>query len=182
MPRASPPRSPLLCDAVVVIEAHAVGVWELLIQRCPVAVPGTVIEESQFYQDPMTERRMPVRLRGAVEAQTIERLDATAEEIDAVRLVLDRVTVEGLHAGELEAPALLHTRNLPHRFCTADETATRALCHLGLHDRGVSFEQVLRECGLTKTLRPHFGDAVFQRWKSGGVIEWIQRRDRPTPG
>jgi hypothetical protein len=121
-------------------------------------------------------------LRAAVESQAIERLDATAEEVEAVSQVLDRVTADGLHVGELEALALLHTRDLPHRFCTAEEIATRALCHLGLHDRGVSFEQVLRECGLTKALRPHFSDAVFQKWKARGVTEWIQRRDRPMPG
>lgn len=144
MPPASP-RSPLLCDAVIVIEAHVQEVWEPLIQRCPVAAPGAVIEESRFYRNRMTKQRMPVNLREAVEDRAVERLDATAEEMAATSQALDRVTVQGLQAGELEALALLYTRALPHRFCTAEEIATRALCHLGLHDRGVSFEQVLRE-------------------------------------
>ena len=174
------PHSPLLCDAVIVIEAHTSGVWEPLTQRCRIAVPGVVVEESRYFRDAASGQRKKILLKKAVAEGTVERFDASAEEVDDTKLALDRVTVDGLHAGELEALALLHLRDLTHWFCTAEEVATRALCHLGLHDRGVSLEQVLQECGLMKPLLPHFTERVFQQWRTRGVTEWIQRQGRPT--
>lgn len=39
--------------------------------------------------------------------------------------------------------AVLNSRDLPHLFYTSDDLATRAMCHLGLWDRGVSLDQYL---------------------------------------
>lgn len=44
--------------------------------------------------------------------------------------------------------AVLNSRDLPHLFYTGDDLATRAMCHLGLWDRGASLDQPLREEGL----------------------------------
>ena len=110
---------------------------------------------------------------------TIEILDASLEELGAATARLDRVMVEAIDEGELEALALLLCRGIPHRFCTGDLPAVRALCHLGLHDRGVSFEQVLREAGITKSLRPHLTEEAFRIHRNRGVAEWIQRRRTP---
>lgn len=169
----------LLCDAVVVVEAHELGVWQHIVDRHRVTLPRTVLEESRFYKDSRTGRREQLDLNPDVASGVIGILDAAIEELEAAAAGLDRVTIQVIDEGEMEALALLLCRRLPHRFCTGDLPAIRALCHLGLHDRGVSFERVLQEAGLTKPLKPHLTEETFRVHRDRGVAEWIQRRRVP---
>jgi hypothetical protein len=84
----------------------------------------------------------------------------------------DRVFVEGLHPGELEAIAILKKNpDESLRFCTADKVAIYALVLLNLEERLVSLEAVLREVGLGRALAPEFMDAYLQRHREIGAVK-----------
>lgn len=66
-------------------------------------------------------------------------------------MVLDTVTDQEIHAGEKEALAILE-KSPDHVFCTFDHAAIQVMALLGLWERGISFEALLKSCGITKTL------------------------------
>jgi hypothetical protein len=91
-----------------------------------------------------------------------------------VQRLFDRAFVEGLHEGELEALAIVHTREEAILFCTADQVAIQALAMLDHADRGVSFEAILRKVGLWRKMERHFGEKYFKEHTERGKARRIR--------
>ncbi len=154
----------VLLDAMIVIEAYAVDVWDPLLEEVSIMVPATVINNEAFYFDSKkTNRRGAIRLRQYVESGKISEVNATIEDLQSLNEVLSFATLQGLHEGELEALAALHGGTARGAFfCTAEGAAIRALALLGHSESGISFEILLREVGLQKALEDHYSDKFFQ--------------------
>jgi hypothetical protein len=92
--------------------------------------------------------------------------------------------LSALDAGELEALAILISKDYQHLFfTTADRAAVRALGVLSLGLRGLSVEDLLNNLQKLSTknkkMEPHFTKKWFQKALTEGFTEqhlWLKRR------
>ena len=173
--RTTKPKCVLL-DANVVIEAHRVAVWRNLLDQCQIMVPSTVVrDEALFYSCETDGIHEDIYLPKLVHDGRIIQLTATAEDLVNLYGTFDRVFVEGIDPGEAEALALLKSGKAPEAyFCTGDAPAIRALAMLGMSERGISMEMLLRKLGLQRRLQ-HFGftEEFFQENLKRGSINRV---------
>jgi hypothetical protein len=172
-PSTATPPCRLLLDTGAVLELHRRDVWSALVQRRTIILPSIVAHEESFYYE-RSSQTIVIDLASQISEGKIQELGATPSEMGSVASKFDRVFVEGLHPGELEALAIL-ARDPDHslRFCTADKIAIYALVLINLEERLVSLEAVLREVGLGRPLSPEFMDTYLQRHREIGVVKRI---------
>jgi len=160
----------ILFDANIIIELYRLGIWEALISRVEVIVPATVArDEALFYSAAEGGIPSPINLPELINAGKIKEAIATVEEMAALETVFDRVFIKGLDPGEAEAIALLHAGTIGDpKFCTADKAAIQALAMINRRDLGISMEQILKDCGLQKTIGSQFKDEFLKQWLDKG--------------
>ena len=172
-PPTTTPPCRLLLDTNAVLELHRRDAWSALLQRRSIVVPSIVAHEESFYYE-RASQTVIIDLPSLIAGGEIQELEATPSEMRDVASAFDRVFVEGLHPGELEAVAILKKNpDDPLRFCTADKVAIYALVLLNLEERLVSLEAALREVGLSRPLSPEFMDAYLQRHREIGSVKRI---------
>lgn len=160
----------ILPDACVIIHLHELNLWQAFMQRTQVIVPGMVIAESLYYDDPVLDARDEIALQRMVDKGQIMRLDATATELLQVQECLPPDVAGGIHPGELEALALLLRDGLALcKFCSADVAAIRALVFLRAEDRAISLEGALGSLGVA--VRGLHLNAEYQKRVLDGVIK-----------
>lgn len=155
----------VLLDADVVIEAHALGIWQTLVERCKVLLPSIVVhDESLFFRRRAGRVLEDINLRPLLETGKVTELSATTEELASLQCLFDRVFIKTLHAGETEALALLKVdKALGNWFCSGDARAIQALAMIGIPERGISLETLLRSIGLARRLRRQFTERFFKK-------------------
>lgn len=155
----------LLLDADVVIETYTLGIWQTLIERCKVLLPSIVVhDEALFFQRDINGIPQEINLPMLVDADKVIEVAATTEEIIAFRALFDRVFIETLHDGEVEALALLNVGKVfGGLFCTGDARAIQALAMAGMSERGISLETLLKSIGLSRRLRKQFTGRFFKQ-------------------
>lgn len=174
----------VLLDAMIIIEAHARGVWASLVNRVQLVVPSIVVQEARFYIDPSSGDELPIDLAPAVTAGKIQVVSASPAQIAALYAQLDDVFIQTIHAGEAEALALLFSGTLPdHLFCTAEAPATKALALLDMKDVGISFEDLLSGAGEHPKLLRHYTERFFREALTEGAkmrIQGVGLRQQPA--
>jgi len=161
----------LLCDAVSIITAHELGVWDKLCSSYEILVPSIVIDECEFYRDDQGQR-IPIDLRTQVQQGIISEYQANPADFAATSALLHPELRARVHAGEREALTYLRI-NEPDDvwFVTADGGAIEAAVAFDRGDRAVSLEMVLRRIGITKQLEKHHTDAfVVDHRRRGSII------------
>lgn len=160
--RGTRPRC-LLLDANIVITAYRHEAWDLLTARFRISLPATVIhDEALFFRSGASDREHPLDIPTLVSAGKVVELSALAQEIAPVTEFCHRFFAGELHAGEIEALALLTAGKAPdHHFCTADGPAIEAAVMLGLRERLACFEGVLKSVGLLKSLPSQYRERFF---------------------
>ncbi|MHB1329274.1 MAG: hypothetical protein ACYC2K_13845 [Gemmatimonadales bacterium] len=146
----------LLFDAGAVMEAMRLGVWEVLCDQYTVLVPSIVIHsEVQFYVTKNGAKEY-VDLQGWVADGRLEEVEASLNEIEALRRRFDIPMRQGLHEGESEALAYMIAHSDKEiYFVTGDGPAWRALAMLGMAEWGISLAAACAKCGRTvKAERP----------------------------
>jgi hypothetical protein len=172
----------LILDANVIIAAHEFGVWEHMVQTHSVHIPSVVLNvEVYFYRKP-DGTPVTIDLAGQV-GRSITEVSCTVEELVALSEQLDSVTDQEIHSGEKEALAIL-TKNPNYTFCTFDHAAIEVLALIGLSERGISFESLLRSCGVTKPLKYKHTEEFYKVHLEKGKVNRLQgtglRRHPPT--
>jgi hypothetical protein len=162
-------------DAVVVIKAHELGIWELLVERAQVLVPATVVRDEAFYFDTEPgEKRYAIKLKDLIDSGKIIEEAASVAELKNLHDIFDSITLEGLDPGETEALAIVKSGRLGEVFfCTSDKAAIRALALMGCSEHGISFEELLKRYGLQKTLDPQYTQDFFNYHLSKGKQDRI---------
>ena len=174
-PKPTKPNLPLLLDANIVIEAYRLSAWDSLIQRRTVVVPSIVIDdEALFYSRQIGDIPKSIQLARLVSDGSIGRVEATADEMSKTGNIFDRVFIEGLHDGEMEALAIIDHRPDQYMFSSGDVAAIKALAMLGHSHAGISFERILQEAGLAKRLEKQFRDEFFREQLVVGQTNRIQ--------
>ena len=139
-----------LLDADVIIDLLSLGIFDkLIINNNKVFVGSIVIGEVKSFK--RSNERQSIDLRQKyIEKGLIKEHSASAEEIKKVLSKLPKNNRDTIHAGELESLAIL-VREHNLIFCSCDATAIRTLPILGLSDRGISVEKLLKVSGLTQS-------------------------------
>lgn len=168
----------VILDANVVIHSHAQKYWDSVTNRYEIYLPATVLNEEAFYfGGPHQEH--PILLQKAVEQKSIHMLEASLDDDRHLQSLIIPNFVSRIDPGEREALALLKNPKFKeYYFCTGDALPIRLLSVLGLSDRGVSVEKLLRDIGMTKKLERHFTDAWFQQQLAFGLQEkhlWLKK-------
>ena len=172
-----PPRK-LICvilDTMIVIQAHALKIWDSLIDKIDAIIPSTVIQNEAFYFDTKkSKKRGAIQLSKSIKAGKIVELAATAKELQSIQTIFDYATMQGLHLGELEALALINSGKIKDTlFCTAEGAAIRALALMGHSQVGISLERLLREVGLQKPLDRQYKEDFFRSHLTRGQRDRI---------
>lgn len=155
----------LLLDAVAVVAAFEVGVWDRLVAEYEVVIPSVVADEAHFYlKPPRVGRRYPIDMAAMEAAGTIQVVEMGLTDIAALLARFDRGFSGRIHAGEAEALAYLASRDesVDIRLVTSDKAALIAAALLDLGHRSMCLGDVLRACGLTKRLEPQH-EAAYHR-------------------
>lgn len=161
------PKKPrlLLLDAVAVVAAFEVGVWDRLVAEYEVIIPSVVADEAHFYlEPPRTGKRYPIDLPAMEAAGAVRVVEVGLGEIAAILARFDGSFASRIHAGEAEALAYLATLDdgVDIRLVTSDKAALIATALLDLGHRSMCLADVLRACGLTKRLEPQH-EAEYHR-------------------
>jgi len=162
-------------DAMVVIKAHELGIWELLLERAPILLPATVVRDEAFYFDTEPgEKRYSINLKDLIDSGKIMEEEASVAELKNLHDIFDSITLEGLDPGESEALALVKSGRLGDvLFCTSDKAAIRALALMGCSEHGISFEELLTKYGLQKPLDNQYTQGFFKAHLSKGKQDKI---------
>lgn len=159
-----------LLDAGPVIGLHELGLWRELLERAQVIVPAVVADKEVMFWDDGGGVGCPIDLRGDEAAGRLQICCADAVAVASVLDHFDPVMRERIDPGEAEAIALLQCwEGERPEFCTADGAAVRAACLLGLADRIVSLEAILRRVGLGPPwLAPKYCEKKVRQWVAEG--------------
>lgn len=176
----------VLLDANVIIEAHARGVWALLMERVTLVVPSTVLAEATHYFEPDTGMRVEIHLEPSVQQGHIREVSASPEQLARLLDHFDPVFVQRMDPGETEALTWLLAEELEDcLFCSSDGPAIRALNLLSMPDRGISLETLLRRVGLERRLARPFDERFYQEMRARGAEEFVRgeglRRQQQSP-
>lgn len=164
----------VLLDANVIIEAYEFGVWGTLVISFQLAIPSVVARHEAKYFD-YAGQRSQIDLSSSVNQGKIKVLEADATEIADLMDQFDPLFSESIDPGEQEALALMLANRCPeHSFCSADARPLQALAMLGMSDRGISFEDLLRRIGQNQSLDAHFTKALLERQIKEGQRRRIQ--------
>ncbi len=165
----------LLLDADVVIDLHRLGIWDRITKTHQVYIPSIILHREAYYYADTSGRRYPICLDDQI-GKTIQEIACSAEELLSFSENFDSVFQTEIHDGEKEALILL-SKEERFRFCTCDKSAIKSLALLGLADRGISFERMLKATGLfSKKLEYRQTEDYFKRWAKEGSIMKIQGR------
>ena len=161
----------VILDANVVIDAHKHGFWTALVTQYRISVTETIANEVKFYEDD-TGKRIDIDLRISAASGHIDILSATIPELEAVQAKINPETAKSVHAGELEAIALIATGNYEEqRFCTADAAAIKLLAILDLGVYGVPVKKLLEPIGYRKSVPRQYDEKYFSNKLAEGMIE-----------
>ncbi len=138
-----------LLDADVIIDLLSLNLFDKLIKNHKVFTGSTVIGEIKSFK--RSNERQSIDLRQKyIENGLIKELSASAEEIKKVLSKFPKNNRDTIHTGELESLAIL-VREHNLIFCSCDATAIRTRPILGLTDRGISVEKLLKLSGFTQS-------------------------------
>jgi hypothetical protein len=163
---------------MIVIAAHEHGVWEQLTEQCEIAVSAIVAyDEALFHSRDDFGFTKKIDLPADIEGKLITELSATVAEMADCRARFDSVLASGLHDGEVECLAVLLNRtNDRYSFCTSDKAALLAMALLGLDERCISLEALLKSIGLQKSLAPQYSDEWLRNNLEKGAESRLYRR------
>ena len=163
-----------MLDANVIIEANAFSVWQKLVASFDLAVPSVVArQEAKYFL--VQGKYNPIQLASLIAQNKIRELAAEASELSDLMKEFDSLFAESIDPGEQEALALMLADRCPdHHFCSADARPLQALAMLGMTDRGVSFEELLRAVGESKQVDEQFTKKFLEQQIREGQRRRIQ--------
>lgn len=164
----------VLLDADVIIDLHGFGVWDEILSKYKIFISSIILRQEVYFHEDEEGHKHPIDLVKDVDKKFKE-LSVTADDLREFAERFDPVLKAEIHQGEKEALSLVSANEEMH-FCTCDRAATIALGVLGLADRGVSFEHLLKTAGITKKLLPKHLEKTFQGYLKQASIMRIQGR------
>ena len=136
-----------LLDADVIIKFLEIDIFDRLVGLHELHVASSVADEVKHYR--RGGEKIPVNFRQQyITSGRVVESDATVEEIQNILKQLPPLKREAIHVGEIESLSIL-VREETLTLCTFDAAAIRTLPFLGMSERAISAEMLLKLSGLT---------------------------------
>lgn len=166
----------VLSDANVIIDAHALGIWDSLVTQCRMFTTQ-YIEKNEARYFKSKQGIKSISLKEQIKSGVVTILAATHENTDSLYKTFESWFLDSLDPGEIEALALVQAGKVNHAlFCTGDGPAIMALAMLRRSDLGISFERLLERTGfrsLRRRLRFWYTQAYFEKHIKKGRINFV---------
>jgi len=167
--------APFLLDADVVIGLHELGLWNSIVGHYgKIFLSEAAYKEPLFYYSP-TNQKIPINLEPLVKKEQVKILEGKIIIESRILEFLNRFDITErpwLHPGELESLAII-VDSQDMRFCTVDKGAIITLSIMKLHDRGVSLEELISNCGIRRRLEYKHTKEYFGRYIVEGKFRLI---------
>lgn len=136
----------LLLDAGVVFHLFELGLWSAVLDRCNVYLGGTVIDESQFWEDDTGARHL---ITWSEYEGAYTRFDVKPSDIRLFNAQFEQSYFEKLDPGEAEALAYLYdSEEEDALICSGDAIVFRILGNTDRQEQGISLEEILEKLGM----------------------------------
>jgi hypothetical protein len=160
----------VILDAVIIIEAHRLGIWNHLLSQFSVFIPGYILDNEVQYFKSKGGSKIAIDLTSNTKNLKVHRLDAEPTDFAKLYQEFNQVFVDGIDNGEKEALALLNSGRYPeHKFCTSDGAAIKALSVLNLSFQGISLEELLQQSGKKYDLKHNFCKSFYTKHLGHGL-------------
>ena len=157
----------LLLDADVVIDLHSLDLFDKLAKAYDIKVTQEVLKEAKWY--PRRGKKIPIKIKNKVSIVKNIRINFIHEvysEAREARLAIDN--------GEATSIAFMIQEEEDIKFCACDGAAITLLSFMGLEQKAVSLEKVLRESGHHRKLYPRHLDSKFKDYVKQGKVLSVQ--------
>jgi hypothetical protein len=133
----------LLLDANVIIDLHALGLFEKIAKTYDVHVTRTVFGEAKSFKREGRKQKINISDKVTViDDVGLDSLNSVRSEAKEARL--------GIDPGELESIACLSNTEEEIVFCTCDKAAITLISYIELEKRSISVEQAAKIAGLRR--------------------------------
>ena len=163
----------LLLDSVIVIQLHALGLWQQIVNLCDVHLTRSIVDEALYFVDGNGDKRN-IDLSSDEVARRIVVHDPPASETAALCGNFGPDILEKLDPGELDALTVLYSSLDGYVVCSADKIVYRVLGALRLSDQGISLQEVLSKVGLTHDLPEMYTKSYREYWSRRGFEDGIK--------
>ena len=162
-----------LLDAGIIIELYRQGIWEHVISHYEITIAETVAEESMFFKD-AAGHRVSIDLSGVIEADQIRCVTTSPSQVSTFLNRFGQDYVERLDAGELESLVYLYSTSDQMGICSADSIVFKVLGVTDKSDLGISLEELLNECGMSRNLSWQYTKAFRDKYTHDGFQDRLQ--------
>jgi len=160
-------RKLLLLDADVIIDLHALDLFEKVSKAYNICLARSVFEEARYYKKGGAKIAIDIKDVTIIEDVDFETLRKVKREAKESRL--------GIDPGESTSIAYLIQAEEEITFCTCDQAAIKLIAYMGLEQKSISLEKVLRTAGYhEKRLYPRHLEKTFKVYVKEGKILRIQ--------
>jgi hypothetical protein len=157
----------LLLDADVVIDLHAIGLFQKVANAYALQVTEEVFKEARYYRK--GGRKVRIDIEGTVDVirnVSLDSLRTVQMEARQARTIID--------PGEATSIASLLERQENQLFCTFDKAAIKLIAFMQLEDRSISLETALRNASIHRSLFPRHLHKAFKESINDGKSLRIQ--------
>ncbi|MCK4607304.1 MAG: hypothetical protein KAU35_08425 [candidate division Zixibacteria bacterium] len=176
----------IIPDADVVIDLHALGLWDSFVEKNNVYLADTVVGEARFYpvgrmqfsSDPNNTYipKNPVDLTDDIDSGKITIIALNASDMIPLLQEAQKMGAhDRIHPGEEETLAAVFTTHPELTLCFKDRGAVECAVLVGLKDKCISVECALQQCGLGRKLAYGLSEKRFRRIVKAAEQERVQK-------
>jgi len=160
-------RKLLLLDADVIIDLHALDLFEKVSKAYNICLTRNIFEEARYYKKGGAKIDIDIKDITIIENVDLESLRKIQREAKKARL--------GVDPGESTSIAYLCQTEEEITFCTCDQAAIKLISYMELERRSISLEKALRSAGYhEKKLYPRHLEKIFKAAVKEGKALRIQ--------
>ena len=160
-------RKLLLLDADVIIDLHALDLFEKLSKAYNICLTRNIFEEARYYKKGGAKIDIDIKDITIIENVDLESLRKIQREAKEARL--------GIDPGESTSIAYLCQTEEEIIFCTCDQAAIKLIAYMELEQKSISLEKALRNIGYHKrNLYPRHLEKTFKVYVKEGKTLRIQ--------
>jgi len=151
----------LLLDADVLIDLHALDLFEKVCRNYEVCITKSVFSEARYYKK--VGRRYAIKLPNEIEI--IE--DINIEALIEVERLAKSAMLQ-IDPGEAASIAYLMEAAKNIKFCTCDKAAITLISYMDLDTKCISLELALNDVGIRQKLLPRHLESNFKKCVNQG--------------
>jgi len=157
----------LLLDADVIIDLHALDLFEKVSKAYDICLARNVFEEARYYKKDGAKIVIDIKDVTIIEDIDIESLRKVKREAKEAKL--------GIDPGESTSIVYLIQAEEEITFCTCDQAAIKLIAYMELEQKSISLEKALRNAGYhEKNLYPRHLEKTFKTYIEEGKTLRIQ--------